>query len=86
MHAEISVRVTPRSSRNKIQALTDSSVRAWVMSAPTDGQANEALIELFASTLKVSKSRISIIRGHTSRSKVVQVDGLDLATCMALLG
>ena len=56
------------------------------MSAPTDGQANEAMIELFASTLKVSKSRISIIRGHTSRTKVVQVDGLDLATCMARLG
>jgi uncharacterized protein YggU (UPF0235/DUF167 family) len=65
--------------------LTDQTVKAWVTASPTDGQANEAVVLLFASTLDVPKSRVSIVRGLTSRSKVVRVEGLDLATCLSKL-
>ena len=75
MHCDISVRVTPRSSQNRI-AISEGGIKAWVTAAPTDGQANEAVVKLFARTLSVAPSRIAIVRGETSRDKVLRVEGL----------
>lgn len=43
---------------------------------PEKGQANRALVELMAETLRMSKSDLSIIRGHSSRNKVIAIKGL----------
>jgi len=45
-----------------------------VSAPPEKGKANERLIELLAEHFRVAKSRIKIVSGHTSRSKVVEVD------------
>lgn len=73
--AELDIRVQPRSSRNLV-ALEGEAVKVWVTAAPTDGEANAAVCEIVAKTLGVAKSRISVIRGHTSRSKRLAVEGL----------
>jgi len=39
-----------------------------------DGKSNAALVEILAAHFGVSKSRVDILRGHTSRTKVVRVD------------
>lgn len=44
-------------------------------SPPVDGKANEELIEFLSDYFKVGKSKIKIIRGITSRNKVVQIKG-----------
>jgi len=54
----------------------DVTLRVRVTAAPTEGQANAAVIALLAKTLGVSKSRLEIIRGYSSRDKVVSVDRL----------
>jgi uncharacterized protein (TIGR00251 family) len=74
---ELKVRVTPRSSRNKV-CWEDGSVQVWVHAAPADGEANKAVCELLAEALKVPKSTISIIRGETSREKTVDIPSLSL--------
>ena len=48
--------------------------------------ANEAAVALLAKRLKVAKGSISVLRGHRSRDKVVQVQGLDDPSVMARLG
>lgn len=63
----------PRSSRNKLEQLEDGSFKAWLNAPPVDGEANEALIKLVASHYKVAKSLVEIVRGHTSRNKVLRV-------------
>ena len=50
-----------------------------VTAPPVDGRANEALVALIAKRAGVPRSAVSIVRGHTSRDKVVRVEGLDLA-------
>jgi uncharacterized protein YggU (UPF0235/DUF167 family) len=82
MNADLPVRVTPRSSRNKLQLEPDASLRVWVTASPTDGQANDAVCEFVANALGIAKSRIDVIRGHTGRQKVLRIDGLDLPTVL----
>lgn len=85
MHCDLQVRVTPRSSRNKLELLPDGSIRAWVTASPTDGQANEAVCGLLATALDVAKSRVSVWRGHNGRQKTLRVDGLDPEDCLSRL-
>ena len=72
----IKVRVQPKSSRNQVGGFQDGTLRVRVTATPTEGQANAAVIALLAKTLGVSKSRLGIIRGYSSRDKVVSVDTL----------
>ena len=72
----IKVWVQPKSSRNQVDGFQDGALRVRVTAAPTEGQANAAVIAILAKTLGVSKSRLEIIRGYSSRGKVVSVDTL----------
>lgn len=51
-----------------------------VQAPPVDGAANEAVIEFLSKTLKISKSKIHLLSGETSRSKSVWVEGIFLST------
>ena len=50
-----------------------------VNAPPVDGAANEAVVEVLAKALGVPRRAISIVAGHASRSKVVEVNGVDAA-------
>lgn len=81
----ISVRVQPGASRDRVLGMRDGVLRVSVTVPPRDGKANAALLELLAETLGVAKSRLRIARGHSSRDKVVAVEGLALEYVMAKL-
>ena len=68
----INVRVIPRARVQKIVADGDS-LRVYTNAAPTDGEANAAVIKMLAKHYDVPKSSISIIRGVTSHDKVVEI-------------
>jgi hypothetical protein len=73
---EIDIRVTPRSSRNKVEWVGDV-LKVWVTAAPTDGQANEAVCQVVAKAIKRPPSSVSVKKGHTSRDKTLAFDSLD---------
>ena len=68
----VNIRVIPRARRNQITVDTDGTVRVHTTVAPTDGAANEAVIKMLAEHFKVPKTSINIIRGSTSRNKVIE--------------
>ncbi|GCE05358.1 DUF167 domain-containing protein [Dictyobacter aurantiacus] len=71
----ISVRVIPRSTRNQLE--WDGEVlKARLTAPPVDGAANQALIALLADQLAIPRRAISIVRGTTSRQKVVDIEQL----------
>jgi len=70
---ELSVRVTPRASANRIESQPDGSVKAWVTAAPADGAANEAVLALLAKELGIPKSALSIVKGHAARNKRIRI-------------
>jgi uncharacterized protein len=56
-----------------------------VTAPPVDGKANAALCAFVADRAGVPPSRVSVVRGMTSRDKVVRVDGADAAAVRAAL-
>jgi uncharacterized protein len=70
---EFSVRVTPSASRNAITT-EDGAIRVYVTTIPEDGKATAAVIKLLAKSLGVAKSRLTLIRGTTSRDKQFRLD------------
>lgn len=77
---ELRVRLTPRTSSDKIDgvgATADGAVHlaARVRAVPENGKANQALEKLVASWLGVPASQVNVTGGATSRLKSVSVAG-----------
>ncbi|MEJ5297675.1 MAG: DUF167 domain-containing protein [Armatimonadota bacterium] len=72
----LTVRVTPRSSRESVAPGADGTVHVRVNAPPAEGQANRAVVEALARALRVPKSNISIVSGETSRTKTVEIRGI----------
>ena len=70
---QIRVRVTPRASKNEL-CYKDGMLHVRVTAAPVDGSANVACCSVIAEFLKISRSRVSVVRGQKSRVKTVLVD------------
>jgi uncharacterized protein (TIGR00251 family) len=84
--ADLSVRLQPRARRDEVVGERGGAVVIRVTAAPVDGKANDALCRLIAKAAGVPPSRVSVVRGHTARDKVVRVEGLELAALQASLG
>lgn len=72
----LDVRVQPRAGRDSVELARDGTLRVRVKAPPEGGRANDAVVALLARHLGVAGSSIVIVRGRTSRQKVVRVDGL----------
>ena len=69
----IKLRVIPRAKQNKITTDADGTLRVHITAAPVDGAANAAVVRTLSEYFHVPKSQIKIIRGETSRDKVVEI-------------
>ncbi len=67
------MRVQPRSSRAGVEPAGEGEVRVRVHAAPEGGKANAEVIELLAEHFGVPRSRIRILRGASSRNKIVEI-------------
>jgi hypothetical protein len=74
--ATLTVRIQPRASKNGIVVMEDGGLKIRLTAPPVDGAANEALVKFLADTFSVPKARVEILSGHTSRSKIVRVQGI----------
>lgn len=70
---DIVVRVTPKAARNDVSVAEDG-LRVSVTAVPEDGKANAAVVKLLANALGVAKSRLTLVRGATSRDKLFRLD------------
>jgi len=84
--AFITLRVTPSASRDAVVGWQGDVLRLHVAAPAQRGKANEAVLRLLAAALGIERRRLRIVRGHTSRQKVVSVDGLDEAEIRTRLG
>jgi uncharacterized protein (TIGR00251 family) len=84
--ALVSVRVTTRASRDEIVGWREGVLLVRLHAAPVDGGANQALCRLLADRLAVQLRQVEIVRGSTSRNKLLRIDGLGEAELRARLG
>jgi hypothetical protein len=81
----LSVKVQPRASVNQVGEAMGNELRIKVTAPPVDSAANEALIRFLAETLGCGRGRIELLRGHTSRHKILRIRGLSLDAVAAVL-
>jgi len=84
--ARVTVRVTPGAARSELGGAGGGVLRVRVAAAPERGRANRALTDFLAGVLGVPRSAVTVIRGATARTKVVEIDGLSEAAVRAKLG
>ncbi len=72
----ITVRVYPNATKNEVAGFSDGVWQVRVAAPPVKGKTNKELISFLSEVLGVGKSSVSIAQGHTSRSKLIAVDGL----------
>jgi hypothetical protein len=76
--ARLNLRVQPGAKRERLVGrMADGTLKIAVTAAPEAGRANEAVTRLIARTLQVDPRAVTVARGARSRSKVVEVAGLD---------
>jgi uncharacterized protein (TIGR00251 family) len=73
----LKVRVEPRSSRKGISGTVGDAIKIRVNSPPVGGAANEELVEILSEKFHVRKSAVKIIKGHSAKDKVVEIEGID---------
>ena len=85
MEATIAIRLQPRAKRNEVVGERGEAIVVRVTAPPVDGKANAALCAFIADRVRISVSRVSVVRGQTSRDKVVCVEGVTQTDLRAAL-
>ena len=68
----LALRVTPGARKDGIE-LGEGRIEMKVRARPHEGAANEAVLALLADALGIPTSRLRMLRGATSRQKLVQI-------------
>lgn len=69
----IYVKVSPRSSQNKVEKISEGDYKVKITAPPVDGQANDMLIKVLAEHFGVPKSNLKIVGGKSAKTKIIDV-------------
>ncbi len=72
----VAVKLQPRASSNALAEVVGAELKVKVTAPPVDAAANEALRRLLAEVLGCPRGAVQLVRGATSRHKVILVSGL----------
>jgi hypothetical protein len=81
----LSVKLQPRASGNEIGGPLGDELRIKVTAPPVDAAANDALVRLLAEVLDCPRGRVELVRGHTSRHKLIKLHGFTAEDAARLL-
>ena len=84
--ARLKLHVTPGAREDGLAGWQGNSLHVRVRARPEKGLANEAALRLLAGRLNLPRSRLALVRGATSRDKLVEVEGLSDDELRARLG
>lgn len=80
------IRVQPRASRTEITGSIEGAIKLKVAAPPTDGKANEECCRFFAKLFGIPRSSVQVVKGATSRSKVIRIYNSDPERVKQVLG
>ncbi|HHJ64042.1 MAG TPA: DUF167 domain-containing protein [Aquifex aeolicus] len=70
----LKVRVRPGAREESVRELSGDELEVRVSAPPQKGKANERVRELLAEHFGVSRSRVRILKGESSRRKLIEID------------
>lgn len=71
----LNIRVIPKASRPRVKQ-ESGNLRVYLTKPAQNSLANTQLIEILSDYLKVKKYQIKILKGYTSRNKIIQIDNV----------
>jgi uncharacterized protein len=85
----LTVRLTPKGGRDAIDGIEETSdgravLKVRVRAAPSDGEANDAVVGLIAKALGVAPRAVNLVSGHTARLKRLKIAGSAIALAESL--
>ncbi len=75
----IAIKAIPNAPRHEIVGWLGDALKIKIHAPPVEGRANEALCEFLAEILGLPRRAITVLRGDTSRQKLIRLQGLTLA-------
>ena len=75
--ARLRLRVVPGAPRDGVVGRYGDGWKVRVAAAPERGRANRAVVALLARTLHVPEGHVTVVSGHGSRDKIVELAGID---------
>jgi hypothetical protein len=75
---QLAIRVVPGASKNEVVGLNGGVWKVRLTAPPVEGKANRALVEYLAEKLDIGRSKVGLVKGTASRSKLVAVYGLSI--------
>ncbi len=79
------VQVTPGAKKRQVVGFEGGILRIKVKSPPKEGKANKELEEFLSELLDVPKSSVKVVKGHTSRKKLIEIKGVEEEQLKAVL-
>ena len=88
--ARLFVKLTPGAAQDRLEGWDSdpegrSVLKVRVRARPIEGKANDALVRLVAEGLGLPRSAVSLVQGDRSRTKRLEITGLDEDTVRARL-
>jgi uncharacterized protein (TIGR00251 family) len=87
--ARLTVKVHPRAKRSALAGRLGDAWKLSLAAPPVDGKANDECVRFIAELAGVPRSRVRIVKGLTTRLKVVEIEGVteaELETRLAAAG
>lgn len=82
----LSLRVVPNKPESKIVSISeDGTIRIEIKAQPIEGKANKELIRTLAKLFNLNKSQIIIVKGLSSKNKLIRIDSIDKARIQNIL-
>jgi uncharacterized protein (TIGR00251 family) len=69
----IKVKIIPGSSKNKIVGVYNDALKITITAPPVEGKANKKCITYLAKYFDVTKSKVEIISGKSSKNKFIKI-------------
>jgi uncharacterized protein (TIGR00251 family) len=81
----LDVRVQPGAGRSAVVGRHGDALKLRIGAPPVEGRANAAALVFLAETFDVRPAAVTLLSGQTSRSKRIQIDGVDEATATRVI-
>jgi uncharacterized protein len=83
--ARVTVKVHPRARRSAVTGRLGNAWKLDLAAPPVDGKANDECVRFFADFAGIPRSRVRVVLGATSRTKVIELEAVEQGALEARL-
>ena len=71
---KIFVKVKPNARKNEVKKIDENHYEITTTATPENGKANASVVELLADFFRIGKTKIHIVKGLTTKEKIIEIE------------